>query len=160
MYEISIYNILGDVNKINSSTNPLKKPNVIDVTRQDVQDREGNITYFIVEFHTYYKNPINSEPTPNRNNRSILIVEITTCPDTHKYAYANGDWCCKWNKDGNKRYISLASGSCQNIDFNTDFWECPEGKSCRNHPSGKKSSDYFVCSSLKVLSPSKDSSRE
>jgi len=92
----------GDVNKINSSTNSLKKPNVIDVTRQDVQDRE---------------------------------VEIITCPDTHKYAYANGDWCCKWNKDGNKRYISLASGSCQNIDFNTDFWECPERKSCRNHPS-------------------------
>ena len=76
-------------------------------------------------------------------------MEIITCPDTHKYAYANGDWCCKWNKDGNKRYISLASGSCQNIDFNTDFWECPERKSCRNHPSGKKSSDYFVCSSLK-----------
>ena len=99
---------------------------------------------------------MNSELSPNRNHKSILTVEITTCPETHKYAFDNGNWCCKWNKEDKRgeRYISLTSRSCQNIDFNTDFKKCPElksGKKCRNHPSGKKSSHYFICSSLKKI---------
>ena len=61
-----------------------------------------------------------------------------TCPSSHKYAYLDGEYCCRTNKEkiGNFLDGDLCDGSVIGIDSrcceNDDWAQC-EYEKCTNH---------------------------
>ena len=58
-----------------------------------------------------------------------------TCPKTHRYAYNNGQWCCKTNNDCDHNLLTFSSTCCADFAYK----ECPtrrDGIKCKNHKTG------------------------
>ena len=68
----------------------------------------------------------------------MIIFSDTFCPSSHKYAYLNGTYCCRTNKENIDigKDDDLCDGSEIGIDSrcceNSDFVKC-EYKKCINH---------------------------
>ena len=70
-----------------------------------------------------------------------------SCPSSHKYAYLNGEFCCRTNKEkiGSKdgylcdgSEIGIESRCCENDDYS----KCAHNR-CHNHESGTHTFQCF-----------------
>ena len=84
-------------------------------------------------------------PIPSRHyfNFEILVIVLkqfsdSSCPSSYKYAYLDGDYCCRTNKEkiGSGKEDDLCDGSEIGIDSrcceNNDYAKC-EYERCINH---------------------------
>ena len=78
--------------------------------------------------------------SPSNEEKPIRVTIFSeSCPSSHKYAYRNGEYCCRTNKEKNDSADGrgdLCDGSEIGIDSrcceNDDFAGCENGK-CVNH---------------------------
>ena len=75
----------------------------------------------------------------------MMIFSDSSCPSSHKYAYLNGEYCCRTNKEKigseNGTDGDLCDGSEIDIDSrcceNNDYVKCADEK-CINHKDATK----------------------
>ena len=145
MKMILILMILGNVKQSNLYQKVLENSKVGQLAKKGNQDDQGCIIISNAVFN-FYTIELSTIVLPITMLQFYIILyyvsdtESPTCPESHKYAYDYGAYCCMHMFDGANNYIKLGSESCQNIDWNKDSKECPgrkSGKRCVNHPSGK-----------------------
>ena len=64
-----------------------------------------------------------------------LLENKYECPESHKYAYNNGEWCCNINEDCRGNDLKIDSQCCQY----SAYIECPtkeSGKKCKSYTNG------------------------
>ena len=79
---------------------------------------------------------VTNQKIRNLTSSSIVLDELYSCPKTHKYAYNDGKWCCRTNKDCNFNELTYSGICCEHFAFK----ECPgrkSGRMCKNHKKGK-----------------------
>merc|ERR1712113_1304017 len=84
------------------------------------------------------------------NEYSLGYKKAFVCPKSHPYAYLNGSWCCKYNREkyyskapGNtcdRSIISRTSTCCQGDAYT----KCPHGQGRGLHGAGGKCYNYSV----------------
>ena len=92
---------------------------------------------------------------------AIVFAASNTCPSDYPFAYLNGAYCCRTNrertdKDGNPDGYpnEITSGTCDGIGFTREsrcceknaYFKCPDVNGCSDYPGMRKFNQFTIFS--------------